>query len=147
MKRKELSLVNMASFYGEGSEEAAARFEADYFAGDEMFQLDVQPVEPGGRRVVEPDPFLGFNPTREPSRSQAPILQPPSWSEKMPPSCGAVRLPAASCDILAPAYKRSLLRDDEALGDQPLGVWGVHCRPFPSAALTRLVIDCFMTTQ
>ena len=111
----------MASFYGEGSEEAAARFEADYFAGDEMFQLDVQPVKPAERRVVEPDPFLGFDPTRDPSRSQAPMLQPPSLGGKMPPSYGAVRRPL---DIVAPAYKESLLRDDEALGEQQLGVWG-----------------------
>ena len=116
----------MASFYGEGSEEAAARFEADYFAGDEMFQLDVQPVKPAERRVVEPDPFLGFDPTRDPSRSQAPMLQPPSLGGKMPPSYGAVRRPL---DIVAPAYKKSLLRDDEALGDQPLGVWGRLGRP------------------
>ena len=116
----------MASIFGEERVEAAARFEADYFAGDEMFQLDVQPVEPAERRVVEPNPFLGFDPTRDPSRSQAPMLQPPSLGGKMPPSYGAVRRPL---DIVAPAYKESLLRDDEALGDQPLGVWGRLGRP------------------
>ena len=106
--------------------EAAASFEADYFAGDEMFQLDVQPVGPV-RRVVDPDPLLGFDPTSmEPTTERPPMLQPPSLGGKMPPSYGAVRLPL---DIVAPAYKRSLLRDDEALGDQPLGVWGRLGRP------------------
>ena len=120
----------MASFYGEESEKAAATFESQFFSGDELFQLHVEPVGDFGRRVVgsehPADPLLGFDPTMGPSRSQAPMLQPPSLGGKMPPSFGAVRCPL---DIVAPAYKESLLREDEALGDQPLGVWGRLGRP------------------
>ena len=111
----------MASFYGSGSDKASRRFESEFFVGDEMFQLDVQPVGPVKKRVVDSDPLLGFDPTVEPSRAQAPILQPPAMGGRMPLTCGR---PREASSVLSTSYKESLLRDDEALGEQPLEVWG-----------------------
>ena len=121
-------MKDMAAFTGDNRVKEAADFKSAFF-GDEHFLLGVTPVGNFGRRVVAAeeaaDPMLGFDPTSmRPSYEQPPMLQPPSLGGRMPPSCGAVRLPSASCDILAPAYKESLLRDDEALGEQQLGVWG-----------------------
>ena len=125
----------MAAFAGDNCVKEAADFASAFF-GDEEFLLGVTPVGNYGRRVVvagnAADPMLGFDPTSmEPLAERPPMLQPPSLGGRMPPSCGAVQLPSASCDILAPAYKESLLRDDEsllrddeALGEQQLGVWG-----------------------
>ena len=124
----------MASFYGKDSEEAAAHFEAEFFAGDDLFQLNVEPIGRVNRRRFSPDPLMGFDPTSmEPSEPRPPMLQPPiltSTGGKIPLTCGRSRLhgPDPKYDILKESYKAQLVREDSAIEELPeqeeQGVWG-----------------------
>ena len=115
----------MASFYGKDSEEAAAHFEAEFFAGDDLFQLNVEPIGRVNRRRFSPDPLMGFDPTSmEPSEPRPPMLQPPiltSTGGKIPLTCGRSRLhgPDPKYDILKESYKRLLVREDSAIEEPP----------------------------
>ena len=119
----------MAEFYGEDSEEAAGYFEAEFFAGDEMFQLNVEPVGRVDRRRFSPDPLMGFDPTSmEPSEPRPPMLQPPilaSTGGRIPLIKFASR--PGDKNVLSEEYRKSLLREDsqmDELPEQDQGVWG-----------------------
>ena len=113
----------MATFTGDKCVKVAAEFESTFF-GEEMFLLGVTPIGSFDRRVVEPDPMMGFDPTTmQPSRERPAILQPPvlaTMEGRLPLTKGGSRpRQDAKYDVLSENYERQIVREDSAMDKLP----------------------------